>query len=50
MYHQDWKRALEWTARRVEIIFFCADFWALWGASDFLPKRTAALAVDAEGG
>lgn len=31
-------------------IIFCADFWALWGAGDFLPKRTAALAVDGEGG
>lgn len=41
--------ALVWTASRVEI-FFCADFWALWGAGDFLPERTAAPAVDAAGG
>lgn len=30
--------------------FFCTDFCELWGAGDFLPERTAAPAVDAEGG
>lgn len=33
----------------IEIIF-CAYFWALWGAGDFLPGRTAAPTVNAEGG